>query len=124
MKTLCTIAAATLIASTAGAQKTMSTADSLTGTYDAEGSCPGQNGVYRGIVTVTKPDALYAVRWQLTSGQVSTAKALEQDGRLAIAYELDGSGGVMMMRPTATGYAGSWAMFRATSLCTERWQRR
>lgn len=109
--------AALALASAASAQ------NPIVGTYRVEGTCPGQNGVYVGTLTITKPDALYSLRWVIGSGQVSTAKAIEQDGRLAIAYELDGSGGVMLTRPTPDGWTGSWAMFGARATCVERWRR-
>lgn len=111
------VLSALTLASAASAQ------NPITGTYQVVGTCPGQNGVYRGTLTITKPDALYALRWVIGSGQVSTARAIEQDGRLAIAYELDGSGGVMLARPTPTGWEGSWGMFGARSVCVERWRR-
>lgn len=120
MKYLLAVAAAALLTSVAGAQR----ATPVAGTYSVEGICPGQDGSYRGTLTITKPNALYSLRWLIGSGQVSTAKAIEQDGHLAIAYELDGGGGVMIARPTATGWEGSWAMFNATVACVERWTRR
>ena len=113
MKYLLAIAAIASLTTAAGAQK----GTSAVGTYAIEGTCPGQTGSYRGTLTITKPNALYSLRWLIGSGQVSTAKAIEQDGRLAIAYELDGGGGVMIARPTDTGWEGSWAMFDATTAC-------
>ena len=96
----------------------------IVGTYAVEGSCPGQGAIYRGTVTITHPHAVYMVRWNLDSGQSSAGQALEQDGRLAIAYTLDNGGGVMITRPTATGWEGSWALFGSTVACVERWRRR
>lgn len=118
MKTACiAFAAAALVGATAAQAQ-------VVGTYAVEGSCPGQSAPYRGTVTVTRPNALYLVRWTLASGQSSTGQALEQDGRLAIAYSLDDGGGVMIARPTPTGWDGSWAMFGASVACVERWRRR
>lgn len=120
MKTMLTVASAALLATVAPAQK----AAPIVGSYAIEGSCPGQGDVYRGTLTITKPDALFTLRWQLASGQTSSARAIEQDGWLAISYELDGSGGVMIARPTDTGWQGRWAYYRSDVVCVERWTRR
>lgn len=117
-----TVLAATILAAAAYA----GAADAQTpivGTYVVEGSCPGQGAIYRGTVTITHPSALYLVRWNLASGQSSTGQALEQDGHLAIAYTLDDGGGVMITRPTSTGWEGSWALFGSSVACVERWRR-
>lgn len=121
MRTTLAVAITLAAAASAGSAKAQA---SIVGTYVVEGSCPGQNAIYRGTVTVTQPSALYLVRWNLDSGQLSTGQALEQDGRLAIAYTLDDGGGVMIARPTTTGWEGRWALFGSSVTCVERWRRR
>lgn len=119
MKTGSLAIAAALLASPAAAQKTAP----IVGTYTVEGACPGQQGAYRGVLTVTRAGSMYGLRWVI-AGDVSTGRAIEQDGRLAISYTLGGQGGLMMTRPTDTGWEGRWAMYNSTTVCTERWQRR
>ena len=119
MKTLSFTVAVLALTGPAVAQKNAS----IAGTYAVEGACPGQRGAYHGVLTITPVGGMYALRWVI-AGDVSTGRAIEQDGRLAISYTLGGQGGLMMTRPTGSGWEGRWAMYNSTDVCAERWQRR
>ena len=119
MRRVLGLAAATLLATAAGAQR----GQPITGQYAVQGQCPGQPGTYRGTLTVTQAGTMYALRWVI-AGRVSTGRAIEQDGRLAISYTLEGEGGLMITRPTDAGWEGRWAVYSSNNVCVERWQRR
>ncbi len=107
------ILACAAAASTAHAQK-------AAGRYTVAGVCPGQQGAYRGTLTIVADGPRYALTW-LIAGETFYGSAIEQDGRLAIAYTSAGQSGIMISKPTGSGWEGVWSMYQSNMACSETW---
>ena len=90
------------------------------GQYAVAGVCPGQQGAYRGTLTITADGPRYALTWVI-AGETFYGSAIEQDGRLAIAYTSAGQSGIMISKPTGSGWEGVWSMYRSNMACSESW---
>lgn len=95
----------------------------VAGTYDATGSCPGQGGDYRAVVTISGVGPVYGWSQRIASGQNFGGVAVERDGVLSVGFT--GSfRGVLQARRNATGWQGEWAADETRQLCQETWVRR
>ena len=90
----------------------------VAGSYAVARSCPGGQVAYRGTLSV-RPNRMLYSRSREIAGETFYGTAIEQDGRLAIAYASAGSNGIMQVRRTPSGWEGVWSMYQSNAVCSE-----
>ncbi len=106
------------------------------GTYNVEGTNPGGEGGYRGIVRVTQYGQTYSVVWEVggtkylgtglgaanVKGTPTMGPASDQDTAIAISYITKGSFGLTFYVEQDNGqWKGIWTYGGSNQIGTETW---
>lgn len=94
----------------------------VAGSYDAQGSCPGQ-AAYRGTVSLVGAGPVYAYT-EVVANDTFHGTAIERDGVIAVSFSAPSFTGVINARRSDTGWDGLWSATDGAVACRETWTRR
>lgn len=104
-------------------------ADDPVGSYNVEGANPGNEGSYRGTVTVTRtgersPElSTFRVVW-VVDGTRIIGTGIGMNGILAVTYMSGREVGLGLYGADGRNWGGQWTTANGTQLGTEVWVRR
>ncbi len=116
MRNVVTIAAALLCSAA-----TCFAADPV-GTYNVEGTNPGNGSAYKGTVTISKTGETYKVIW-VVGGTRYIGTGIGNKDFIAVSYKSDADTGLALYGADGGNWAGVWTYAGGDKMGSEIWKR-
>lgn len=92
------------------------------GTYNVEGTNPGDKSSYKGTVTITKTGETYRVIW-IVGGTRYIGTGIGNKDFIAVSYKSGDSSGLALYGADGGNWAGVWTYSGGDKMGAEFWKR-
>jgi hypothetical protein len=92
------------------------------GTYNVEGTNPGDNSTYKGTVTIAKTGETYRVVW-VVGGTRYIGTGIGNKDFIAVSYKSGDSSGLALYGADGGNWAGVWTYSGGDKMGAEFWKR-
>jgi hypothetical protein len=93
------------------------------GSYDVEGTNPGNGSAYTGTVSVEKTGETYRVVW-VVGGTRYVGTGIGNKDFISVSYRSGNDTGLALYGESGNGWLGVWTYSGGTRVGAERWRRR